>query len=180
MNNGKHFNIKKVRVDMNVKVESLEPNASEEGGNDLQYLTFILDNEEYGLPILSVMEIRGWEEPTRVPDCPVHVKGVINIRGIVVPIIDLREKFSMPKKEYTPFTVTIVVQIEDEKNEKRVVGFVVDGVSEVYNFKPEQLKEVPQETTIEKKYIENLSVIDDQIIILLNPENMLEEYREHL
>ena len=160
---------------------NLEPIVEEEDfstdvNHEEQYLTFILDNEEYGLPILSVMEIRGWDQPTRVPDCPMYVKGVINIRGLVVPIIDLREKFSMPSKEYNRFTVTIVVQIKDKNDSKRVVGFVVDAVSEVYNFKPGQLKPVPQETTIDQKYIDNLSVVDDKIIMLLNPENMIEDY----
>lgn len=142
-----------------------------------QYLTFILDNEEYGFPIKSVMEIRGWEEPTRVPDCPHYVKGVINIRGIVVPVINLREKLSMSHKDSNKFTVTIVVQVmgTEGDDKTRVVGFVVDAVSEVYNFQESDLQSVPENTTIEKRYIKNLVVSDNNILILLDPNELLDE-----
>jgi len=140
--------------------------------NYSEYLTFVLDNEEYGLPILSVIDIRGWEEPTRVPNCPIEMKGIINIRGNIVPIIDLREKFGMNKKDYNKFTVTIVVKIKDRSDNEKVIGYVVDGVSDVYKFEASSIKPAPESSTINKSYISSLAVVNEKIIILLKPSNL--------
>ncbi|MFT7566222.1 MAG: purine-binding chemotaxis protein CheW, partial [Pseudoalteromonas distincta] len=97
-----------------------------------QFLTFIMADEEYGVDILTVQEIRSWEEITVLPNAPEFVKGVINLRGTIVPIIDLRLRFGLPSVDYGPLTVVIVVKIEFELGSK-IIGVAVDAVSDVYS-----------------------------------------------
>ena len=135
-----------------------------------QYLTFIVDKEEYGVDILRVMEIRSWEEPTVIPESPGCIKGVINLRGIMVPIIDLRERFGIPRREYDKFTVVIVVQIEDNStSENKVLGLVVDAVSEVCTANNDQHKPVP-DTALKsgQDYINALVMHGDKTVIILD------------
>ena len=96
-----------------------------------QYLSFLLADEQYGLNILHVQEIRGWEQVTRVPNAPSYVQGVINLRGTIVPVLDLRLRFRMPAAEYTKETVVIVVRSIDKDGGERSLGLVVDAVSDV-------------------------------------------------
>ena len=103
-----------------------------------EYLTFRLDREEYGIDILKVQEIRGYEPPTRVANAPNFIKGVINLRGTIVPIVDMRLKFHCEKAEYNTFTVVIVLNLG-----QRIVGIVVDSVSDVMELPPESLKSAP-------------------------------------
>ena len=112
-------------------------------GNETgQFLTFVLAEEEYGVDILKVQEIKGWEEATPIPNSPDYVLGVINLRGTIVPILDLRTRFGLSKRELGRTTVVIVLRIEDE-DRTQIVGLVVDAVSDVFNFKPEQLRPFP-------------------------------------
>ena len=108
-------------------------------GNTEQFLTFILSDEEYGVDILRVQEIKGWDSVTNIPNTPKYVRGVINLRGTIVPIIDLRIRFSMEQREYGPTTVVIVLKVMSGDNDSRIMGIVVDGVSDVYNIKKENI-----------------------------------------
>lgn len=103
-----------------------------------EYLSFKLGGEEYGIPILSVQEIRGYAEPTRIANSPHHIKGVLNLRGVIVPIVDLRMKFALPDVSYNDLTVTIVLNIGH-----KVIGIVVDSVSDVTALTADQIKDPP-------------------------------------
>ncbi len=140
-----------------------------------QYLTFMLAGEEYGLNILNVQEIKGWEGATPIPNTPEHVLGVINLRGTVVPIIDLRNCFRLEKADFGTTTVIIVVKTRGEDNYERVVGMVVDAVSEVYNLNESAIENTPSMgTVVSTEYIKGLATIDDKMIILLNINHMIE------
>lgn len=107
----------------------LELQSQEATGN--QYLTFLLAGEQYGLNILQVQEIRGWEHVTRIPNAPTYVRGVINLRGTIVPVLDLRSRFNLPAEDYTKETVVIVVRAAAAGDSERSLGLVVDAVSDV-------------------------------------------------
>ena len=139
-----------------------------------QYLTFFLDGEEYGVNILSVQEIRGWEQPTQLPSSPQHVKGVVNLRGTIVPITDLRERFGLVKKEYGSVTVVIVLTFIDEYSNEKVVGIIVDAVSDVYDIMPENVKPSPGiDQKLEEAFIKGLVNIDERMLILLDVNKLL-------
>ncbi|MDQ6958941.1 MAG: chemotaxis protein CheW, partial [Mariprofundaceae bacterium] len=104
-----------------------------------EFLTFMLAGEEYGVDILTVQELRGWEPTTPIPNSPSYVRGVINLRGVVVPIIDLRNRFNLERIDYGPTTVVVIVKVKDETHE-RILGIVVDAVSEVYNISESDLQ----------------------------------------
>lgn len=123
-----------------------------------EFLTFRLSKEEFAVEILRVQEIRGWETPTPLPNVPPYVKGVVDLRGSVVPIIDLREKFSLPLS-YDGTTVVIVVHVFTSQGE-RVVGLVVDAVSDVYTFDLNEVQPAPDiSTSIDNQYIIGLSTL---------------------
>ena len=107
-----------------------------------QYLTFMLNGEEYGVDILRVQEIKGWIPTTKIPNTPDYIRGVMNLRGAIVPIIDLRQRFAMPAIDYTATTVVIVLKVHNAGAE-RTIGFVVDAVSDVYNVSPDQFRAAP-------------------------------------
>lgn len=104
-----------------------------------EYLTFTLGEEEYAIDILKVQEIRGYDQPTLIANTPPFIKGVINLRGIIVPIVDLRLKLNLPRVEYTPFTVVIILNVAG-----RVVGAVVDSVSDVLRLTPDEIRTAPE------------------------------------
>lgn len=147
----------------------LSKNTNADGLN--QYLTFVVDKEEYGVDILRVMEIRSWEEPTIIPESPGCIKGVINLRGIMVPIIDLRERFGIVRRDYDKFTVVIVVQLDEDQDdsEHKVLGLVVDAVSEVCTAEDEEHKPVP-DTALKsgQDYIKHLVMHKEKTIIVLD------------
>jgi len=133
-----------------------------------QYLTFILEEEQYAVDILCVEEIRSWEAPTKIPNSPEHVCGVINMRGIIVPIIDLRLKFNIGEPAYTETTVVIVLTYEIESS-SRTMGFVVDAVSDVLNAEESEIKVAPAfGGCIEQHYISGLVNVGDNVVTLLN------------
>ncbi|MBV1877507.1 MAG: chemotaxis protein CheW [Pseudomonadales bacterium] len=157
----------------------IEPNVDEEitsaGVETDQYLTFIMDNEEYGVDILSVKEIRIWDSATPIPKAPSHVRGVINLRGTIVPIIDLRQCFGMSAIDYGPLTVVLVLQVETEKGH-REVGIVVDAVSDTADLDRSQVKPAPDMgDKINTSYIKGLATIDKKMVILLNMGNLLNQ-----
>ncbi len=134
-----------------------------------EYLTFRLDQEEYGIDILKVQEIRGYEPPTRVANAPDFIKGVVNLRGTIVPIVDMRLKFSCSKAEYNAFTVVIVLNLRS-----RIVGIVVDSVSDVMELPPDSLKAAPDiESVIDSSAVLGLGSLGDRMLILLDIERLM-------
>jgi len=134
-----------------------------------EYLTFRLGNEEYGLDILKVQEIRGYEPPTRVANAPAFIKGVSNLRGTIVPIIDMRLRFDCPSAEYNQLTVAIILNLHD-----RVVGMVVDSVSDVIELADEQVRPAPDvESAIDARCIRGLGAVGDRMLILLDIEKLM-------
>ena len=135
----------------------------------LECLTFTLGAEEYGIDILKVQEIRGYDTVTRIANTPEFIKGVINLRGVIVPIIDMRIKFNLGKVEYNEFTVVIILNVGN-----RVVGMVVDGVSDVITLKPEQIRPAPElSTSLDTGFIRGLGTVDERMIILVDIEGLM-------
>lgn len=134
-----------------------------------EYLTFTLGKEEYGIEILKVQEIRGYEAVTRIANTPEFIKGVVNLRGTIVPIVDMRIKFNLGKAEYNQFTVVIILNVAG-----RVVGMVVDGVSDVIQLAAEHIRPAPDfSSTFDTRYITGLGTIDDRMLILVDIEKLM-------
>jgi purine-binding chemotaxis protein CheW len=134
-----------------------------------EYLTFILGPEEYAIDILKVQEIRGYEPPTGIANAPAFIKGVINLRGVIVPIVDLRIKFGVGKAEYTPFTVVIILALG-----RRIVGVVVDGVSDVTKLSPDQIRPAPEfAATVDTRYIDGLGTLGERMLIVVDIERLM-------
>ncbi len=134
-----------------------------------EYLAFTLGQEEYGIDIQKVSEIRSYETPTRIASAPEFVKGVINLRGIIVPIVDMRVKFHLGTPNYDHFTVVIILNIGS-----RVVGMVVDRVSDVTTLLPEQIKPAPElGNTINTDHIVGLGTIDERMLILVDIDKLM-------
>lgn len=141
--------------------------------NEQQYLTFIMAGEEYGVDILAVQEIRGWEATTVVPNAPDYIKGVINLRGTIVPIMDLRSRFNLERVEYSPVTVVIILKVETERGE-RVMGIVVDAVSDVHSISDSDTRNSPELIEdLNTEFIRSLVSVDDSMIILLDVKRLL-------
>lgn len=157
---------------MDTQLHTEEPTGATLGtaNNDSQeFLTFVLGNEQYGLEILKVQEIRGYDTVTRLPDTPDYVKGVINLRGTVVPVIDMRLKFRLEKAEYNELTVMIVLNVAN-----RVVGIVVDSVSDVVRLAGEQIREMPDmRGAIDRQFITGIGALDQRMLILLDIEALM-------
>lgn len=134
-----------------------------------EYLTFTLGSEEYAIDILKVQEIRGYEKPTLIANAPPFIKGVINLRGIIVPIVDLRIKFGLGDADYTPFTVVIILNLG-----ARVVGIVVDSVSDVMMLTTAQIRPAPDfSATFDTKYIVGLAALEDRMAIVIDIEKLM-------
>jgi purine-binding chemotaxis protein CheW len=134
-----------------------------------EYLTFTLGPEEYAIDILKVQEIRGYENPTTIANSPNFIKGVINLRGTIVPIVDMRIKFNVGKVEYTPFTVVIILNIAG-----RVVGIVVDSVSDVTMLRQDQIRLAPEfAATVDTKYINGLGTLSERMLIVVDIEKLM-------
>ncbi len=134
-----------------------------------QYLTLRLGTEEYAIDILSVQEIRSYEEPTRMVNAPAFIKGVINLRGVIVPIADLRLKLNMDKVVYDEFTVVIILNVCGT-----VVGTVVDAVSDVVTLEAQSIKPAPQfDTAIDARFITGLANVGERMLIVMNMEALL-------
>ncbi|AKJ31033.1 chemotaxis protein CheW [Caldimonas brevitalea] len=134
-----------------------------------EYLTFRLGNEEYGIDILKVQEIRGYEEPTHIANAPAFIKGVVNLRGVIVPIVDLRMRFGCASADYTDFTVTIILNLKN-----RVVGAVVDAVSDVMELPVDSIKPAPEmSSVVDAKFITGLGQVGDRMLILLDIESLI-------
>lgn len=135
-----------------------------------EYLSFTLGSETYGIDILKVQEIRGYDSVTRIARSPEFVKGVINLRGVIVPILDLRIKFQVGEATYHQFTVVIII-----KAGGKVVGMVVDGVSDVVGLLPAEIRPAPELAAVDTRYITGLATVDGQMLILVDIERLLSD-----
>ena len=135
-----------------------------------EYLTFRLGAEEYGIDILRVQEIRSYEQPTRIANAPHFLKGVVNLRGVIVPIVDLRLKLGCDSAEYNGFTVVIVLNVKG-----RVVSAVVDSVSDVMELPGESIKPAPEvsATTVDTTYITGIANVGERMLILMDIESLM-------
>lgn len=148
-----------------------EPAGSQVVGlqKDQEFLTFTLGEENYALDILTVKEIRGYESVTRIANAPPFIKGVINLRGDIVPIVDLRIKFNVGQATYDEFTIVIVLHIHN-----RIVGIVVDGVSDVVSLNKDQLRPPPDfGVAFDSRYLLGLATINEQMIILVDINELI-------
>ena len=134
-----------------------------------QFLTFALGQEEYGVEILKIQEIKGYSAITPLPNAPAYVKGVLNLRGTIVPIVDLRQKFALPEVAYTQFTVIVVVQVQG-----KVMGFIVDAVSDVLTVQGADIQPTPDlHGQVDTSFLNGLARSGEKLIILLDIDKVL-------
>ena len=135
----------------------------------LELLSFRLGQEEYGIDIQKVQELRGYDAVTHIANAPEHITGVVNLRGTIVPIVDMRIKFKLGEPSYDQFTVVIVLNLG-----RRVIGMVVDSVSDVITLAPEQIKPAPQMgSVLDTEYLVGLGALDDRMLILVDLEKLM-------
>ncbi|MCE5180834.1 MAG: chemotaxis protein CheW [Betaproteobacteria bacterium] len=146
---------------------NMENTGTSAVGNE--FLTFTLGHEEYGIDILKVQEIRGYDAVTEIANTPEFIKGVINLRGIIVPIVDMRIKFNLGHAEYNELTVVIILNVAN-----RVVGMVVDGVSDVITLNADQIKAAPEfGSAIDTQYVKGIGTVDERMLILVDIEKLM-------
>jgi purine-binding chemotaxis protein CheW len=134
-----------------------------------EYLTFRLGAEEYGIDILRVQEIRSYEQPTRIANAPAFIKGVVNLRGVIVPIVDLRLKLACANSDYNSFTVVIVLNVKG-----RVVGAVVDSVSDVMELSKDHIKPAPEmNASVDTSFITGIGSVGERMLILMDIEALM-------
>jgi len=156
---------------MNEMLDVLDVMGSVEDGM-LQYLTFELDDEHYGVDILRVQEIKGWDHVTPIPNTPSHLCGVLNLRGAIVPIVDLRLLFDMPFVAYSNITVVVVLTVQDVT--QRTVGIVVDAVSDAHMIHPDSITEPPDfGEKVATDFISGITKVNDTMLMLLDVDNLL-------
>jgi len=147
--------------------KSADSEAASKGS--AEFLTFRLGAEEYGIDILRVQEIRSFEEPTRIANAPRFIKGVVNLRGVIVPVVDLRIKLGCASVEYNSFTVVIVLNVKG-----RVVGAVVDSVSDVLELQREQIRPSPDmSTSVDTAFITGIASVGERMLILMDIEALM-------
>lgn len=135
----------------------------------LDFLSFTLGYEEYGIDIQKVQELRGYDSVTRIANAPEHIKGVVNLRGIIVPIVDMRIKFQLGEPTYDQFTVVIILNLAS-----RVMGMVVDSVSDVITLTPDQIKPAPEMgSVLETGYLIGLGTLDERMLILVDIDKLM-------
>lgn len=152
--------------------ENLAVGVERNEGSGEEYLVFILAEQEYGIDILKVQEIRGYEAQTvtRIANVPSFVKGVTNLRGVIVPIVDLRVKFTLDEVSYDQQTVVVILNLES-----RVVGVVVDGVSDVLMLQDSQISDAPQfgSSVLDTEYLTGIGTVDERMLILVDIEKLM-------
>ena len=152
---------------------SLAKTAEGRQAESRQVLTFTLGDETYGVDILRVQEIRGWSPVTRIPQSPVHVLGVLNLRGSIVPIVDMRVRFSLEKAEFTPLTVIIVLSVKSAQG-MREFGIVVDSMSDVIDIEAGSLKDAPDVGShASAEHIQGLATVAERMVILLDLDRLM-------
>lgn len=146
-------------------------NLTQQSQQGQQYLTFLLAEQEYGLELFKIQEICGYAPITPIPNLPPHVRGVMNLRGTVLPVIDLRMKFRLPTVEYNKFTVIVIAKVKE-----KTVGLLVDAVSDVLQVTPEQIRDAPDfGTSVDTKFIRGVFQTRDHLAVALNLEKLLTE-----
>ena len=149
--------------------QATSPAADANDGNGREYLAFTLGSEEYGIDILKVQEIRGYETVTRIANAPDFIKGVINLRGIIIPVVDMRIKFRLGTPTYDQFTVVIILNIGG-----RIMGMVVDSVSDVTTLTPDQIKPAPEMgSAFNGEYLTGLGTVDERMLILIDIDKLM-------
>ncbi|MGY6274970.1 chemotaxis protein CheW [Methylomonas sp. MgM2] len=139
----------------------------------IQFLSFTLGQEEYGVDILRVQEIRSWEPVSRIPNVPPYEKGVVNLRGAIVPIIDLRERFGLGRSQYTPLTVVVVLQAHI-RDKTRIMGVVVDAVSDVIDVDKKNIQSAPNfGSRVSTEFINGLISVNRRMVMLLDVDKLL-------
>lgn len=150
-----------------------EMNGIENNSTTNKYLTFVLATEEYAVDILRVQEIKGWSKVTPIPNTPDYIRGVINLRGTIVPIIDLRLRFSLDRLDYGQMTVVVVVKVVSGSRE-RIMGIVVDAVSDVYDVAENEIKPPPDfGSVISMEFIRGLATVNEKMVIILDIDRLL-------
>ncbi len=138
-----------------------------------QYLTFMLAGEEYGVDILRVQEIKGWNKATPIPNTPDYIQGVMNLRGTIVPIVDLRNRFGLERVDYGITTVVIVLKVMASDG-NRTMGIVVDAVSDVYNVSADEIKQTPDfGRSVSVDFIKGLAAVSEKMVIILDIDHLL-------
>jgi purine-binding chemotaxis protein CheW len=156
-------------VSPSTSVHAIPHGSHADSSTGNEYLAFKLGDEEYGIDILKVQEIRGYENVTRIANAPEFIKGVINLRGIIVPIVDMRIKFNLGEPSYDQFTVVIILSIAG-----RVMGMVVDSVSDVTTLQPDQIRPAPQMgCALNTDYLVGLGTVEERMLILLDIERLM-------
>jgi len=155
------------------EVKAIEQVERRSLNEQAQFLSFTLGHEEYGVDILRVQEIRSWEPVSRIPNVPSYEKGVVNLRGSIVPIIDLRERFDLGRSQYTPLTVVVVLQAKiGEKI--RIMGVVVDAVSDVIDVDKKSIQSSPNfGAKVSTEFINGLVCINQRMVMLLDVDKLL-------
>lgn len=152
----------------NDQTNSTQVHVKSDGAGD-EFLAFTLGKEEYGIDILKVQEIRGYEAVTRIANAPDFIKGVVNLRGIIVPIVDMRIKFNLGEPTYDQFTVVIILNING-----RIMGMVVDSVSDVITLPAQQIKPAPEMgTAFNTDYLVGLGTLDERMLILIDIDKLM-------
>lgn len=156
----------------NIEIEQADENNNLE--SRVQFLSFTLGDEEYGVDILRVQEIRSWEPVSRIPNVPNYEKGVVNLRGAIVPIVDLRERFGLGHLAYTALTVVVVLQTQTDAGQKRVMGVVVDSVSDVIDVDKKSIQDAPDfGTKVSTEFINGLASVNERMVMLLDVNKLL-------
>lgn len=160
---------------MSTEAENNSSQYEPSDGNDEQILSFVLGGEEYGVDILRVQEIKDWEKTTSIPNSPDYVMGVINLRGAVVPVIDLRVRFGLPKVTYDDSTVVIILRSNDENTgTQKIIGIVVDGVSDVHTLDNNMIQSAPDiNGSIHSDYVKGLATVAEKMVIVLNVDQLI-------
>ena len=145
--------------------------AAEAGGQPVQFISFTVDEDEYGVDIMAVREIKGWTGVTALPNQPDYMRGVLNLRGVIVPIYDMRRRFGMERGEPTPMHVVIIVAVRD-----RIVGLLVDRVSDIVTTDTAEIRPVPQvDRVIDARYLTGLVTIEDRMIAVLELDALFQD-----
>lgn len=143
---------------------------NKENEDSKQFLTFKVENEEYGVSLMTIREIKGWSKPTQLPNSPSFMKGVINLRGVVIPIFDLRHRFEMGTTEANEKNVVIIISANE-----RLIGLLVDAVSDILTVSNDQIKPTPKmETSLDENYVDGLIQSEDKMVVLLDIENLFD------
>ena len=161
---------------MGANLNKVKDQIGQKQDQDDQVLSFVLGDEEYGVDILTVQEIKGWEKTTNIPNTPNYVMGVINLRGAVVPIIDLRVRFGLDSVTYNESTVVIILRSQDANGNHKIIGLVVDGVSDVHSLSSNSLQNSPDMSgSIHTEYINGLATMADKMVVVLNVNQLIND-----